>query len=104
MYSNDINGKVCKEKEDDTLVDTIRYQRDLSRIQRTCAKYLGSLIQWTPFSTNKKEDKWNYYVDDEHKIGWCLNPKVLDLQFVSCIHRYSIKCTYFNINYIKQLF
>ena len=85
MYSNDISRKVCEQKGDDTLVDPIRYQRDLSRIQRTCAKYLGSLIPWTPFSTNKKEHKWNYYVDDEHKIGWCLNPKVLGLKYLSCI-------------------
>ena len=83
MYSKDISRTICTQKRNDTFVDPIRYQRDLSRIQRTCAKYLGSVIPWTPFSTNKKEDKWNFYVDKEHKIGWCLNPKVLDLQKLS---------------------
>ena len=85
MYSKDISRTICTQKRNDTFVDPIRYQRDLSRIQRTCIKYLGSLIPWKPLSTNKKEDKWNYYVDKERKIGWCLNPKVFYLLNLSCM-------------------
>ena len=71
--------KMCEEKEVEMLDIPYRTQLDLNRIQRTCAKYLGSIIPWKPLNSIKKEQKWNYYHDQERKIGWCFNPKVLTL-------------------------
>ena len=76
VYKDEIRIKVFDEKEDDSFDIPFRSKRDLNQIQWTCAKYLGTKIPWKPLNSLKKEDAWNYFRDEEHKIGWCFNPKV----------------------------
>lgn len=51
-----------------------RISRDAERIQKTCAKYAGSLNPWLPLKPNINVQY--YYLERTKKLGWCVNAKV----------------------------
>ena len=53
-----------------------RTRKDLEKIREVCAKYKGSLDPWLPNTPPPFLNTQNYKLDDEKKLGWCLNAKV----------------------------
>lgn len=51
-----------------------RIRTDRKRIDKICAKYLGSNDAWVTNDTQKNE--LNYFIDKSNRLGYCLNAKV----------------------------
>ena len=55
----------------------IRIIGDKNRIEKTCARYLGSTDPWLPVRPQKNVQ--NYYVDNDKRRGYCVNAKVIKI-------------------------
>ena len=59
-----------------------RIIEDRKLIEKTCARYLGSLDPWLPVKAPKNGPcGMCYYIDDDNKRGYCVNAKVIDNNF-----------------------
>ena len=60
-----------------------RIKADKKRIEKTCYKYRRSIDAWLANKIRKIE--WNYFLEENKKLGYCVNPKVgynLDYNFL----------------------
>ena len=56
-----------------------RIVKDKQLIEKTCARYLGSLDPWLPVTPPKNGIcGMCYYIDEDNKRGYCVNAKVID--------------------------
>ena len=58
-----------------------RILSDNYKIEKVCAKYLGSHDPWLPVQPVKNVQ--HYYIDNDKKRGYCLNAKVKILSYIS---------------------
>ena len=57
-----------------------RIVKDKQLIEKTCARYLGSLDPWLPVTPPKHGIcGMCYYIEENKKLGHCANAKVIDL-------------------------
>ena len=52
----------------------LRITKDKKNIEKTCAKYRGSLDPWLPLKPF--DDHRGMYIDEDKKRGYCINSKV----------------------------
>ena len=57
-----------------------RIRTDRKRIDKICAKYHESIDAWVTNDSQKNEV--NYFLDQSKKLGYCLNAKVVGLNFI----------------------
>ena len=56
-----------------------RIVKDKQLIEKTCARYLGSLDPWLPVTPPKNGIcGMCYYIEENKKLGHCANAKVID--------------------------
>ena len=67
--------------------------QDAKSIQKTCAKYFGSVHPWLPVKSNINTIKY-YYFDRTKKLGWCVNAKVNNLKIFLVFIIYTIYVTF----------
>ena len=96
-----------KPKKELSLVDVVetQIQKDAVNIQKVCAKYRGSIAPWLPIKSQIHVK--NFYLDQNRKLGWCVNPKVrfnvhnsINLIILIVFVKYEILCIAF---YNRQL-
>ena len=70
---------IVTEKNDEVVAENFenikkRIIDDKNQVEKTCAKYLGSVDPWLPVRPHLNVQ--NYYLDNEKKRGYCVNAKV----------------------------
>ena len=71
---------LTKESSVDKFLNTKqRIIKDKKRIEKTCARYLGSQDPWLPVIPPKNGIcGMCYYIEKNKKLGHCVNAKVID--------------------------
>ena len=59
-----------------------RILSDKNKIEKVCAKYIGSHDPWLPVQPVKNVQ--HYYIDNDKKRGYCVNAKVKTLSYIPC--------------------